>query len=86
MIVMNESYVGASQAQTGGGSYTVGGVPSNVNALKDGDRSSVGGHWTASSGSTLDITLAGSRTISEVVLVVNPGTTGNRTPKETLNK
>ena len=73
---------GASLAQTSGGAYVVGGVNPNVNALKDGDRSSVGGHWTASSGSTLDITLAGSRTISEVVLIGNPGTTGNPTPNE----
>lgn len=73
---------GASLAQTSGGGYSVGGVASNVNALKDGDRSAVGGHWTASSGSTLDITFAGSRTISEVVLIGNPGTTSNPTPND----
>jgi hypothetical protein len=68
---------GASLAQTSGGGYTVGGIPSNVNALKDGDRSANGGHWTATSGSTLDITFAASRTNSEVVLIGNPGTTAN---------
>ncbi|MDP2810074.1 MAG: RHS repeat-associated core domain-containing protein [Rhodocyclaceae bacterium] len=73
---------GASLAQTGGGAYTVGGIASNVNALKDGDRSSVGGHWSATSGSTLDISFAGVRTISEVVLVGNPGTTNNPTPND----
>lgn len=73
---------GVTLAQTGGSSYTVGGVASNVNALKDGDRSAVGGHWTATSGSTLDITLAGTRTISEVVLIGNPGTTSNPTPND----
>ncbi|MBT9519293.1 MAG: AHH domain-containing protein [Dechloromonas sp.] len=76
------SEAGASLAQTSGGGYTVGGVASNVNALKDGDRSSVSGHWTASSGSALDITFAGSRTISEVVLIGNPGTTNNPTPND----
>ncbi len=78
--VMQEA--GVTLAQTSGSAYTVGGVPSNVNALKDNDRSSVGGHWTATSGSTLDITLAGSRTISEVVLIGNPGTTSNPTPND----
>ncbi|MCB1740732.1 MAG: RHS repeat-associated core domain-containing protein, partial [Gammaproteobacteria bacterium] len=72
--------VGVSLAQTSGGGFTVGGIPSDVTALKDADRSANGGHWTATSGSRLDVTLAGSRTISEVVLIGNPGTTNNPTP------
>jgi len=46
---------GVTLAQSSGGAYTVGGIAANVNALKDNDRTSTSGHWTATSGSTLDI-------------------------------
>ncbi len=74
---------GVAFAEGSGGSYTVGGVASNVNTLKDGDRSAASGHWTVTSGRTLDIAFAGTREIEEVVLVGNPGLTSNPQPKET---
>ena len=66
-----------------GGSYTVGGVTSSAASLKNGDRSAATGHWTVTSGRTLDIVFAGSREIEEVVLLGNPGLTNNPQPKET---
>ena len=74
---------GVAFTEGSGGSYTVGGVASNVNTLKDGDRSAASGHWTVTSGRTLDIVFAGTREIEEVVLVGNPGLTSNPQPKET---
>lgn len=74
---------GVTLAEGSGGSYTVGGVASSVNSLKNGDRSAATGHWTVTSGRTLDINLAASREIEEVVLIGNPGLTSNPQPKET---
>ncbi|MEB3059483.1 hypothetical protein VJI94_08630, partial [Parvimonas sp. D9] len=65
---------GVSIAQGAGGAYTVGGVASNPATLNNGESRASGGHWTVTSGRTLDIQLAGSRSVSEVVLIGNPGT------------
>jgi RHS repeat-associated protein len=75
---------GASLTEGTGTSYTVNSIASSVNSLKDGNPSAAA-HWTVSSGRTLDINLAGSREIEEVVLIGNPGPSTNPTypqPKE----
>jgi hypothetical protein len=46
---------GATLAQGSGGSYTVSGVASSAASLKDGNRSAATGHWTVTSGRTLDL-------------------------------
>ena len=68
--------------QGSGGSYTVAGAASNPATLNNGETRASGGHWTVTSGRTLDIVLAGSRSVSEVVLVGNPGTTDDPLPNE----
>jgi RHS repeat-associated protein len=57
-------------------------VASNPATLNNGETRASGGHWTVTSGRTLDIVLAGSRSVSEVVLVGNPGTTDDPLPNE----
>jgi RHS repeat-associated protein len=74
---------GVSIAQGAGGAYTVGGVTSNPATLNNGETRASGGHWTVTSGRTLDIQLAGSRSVSEVVLIGNPGTVDDAAPSET---
>ncbi len=74
---------GVTLTEGSGGSYTVGGVASSAASLKNGDRSAASGHWTVTSGRTLDIVFAGSREIEEVVLIGNPGLTNNPQPQET---